>query len=303
MTIALGIDLGGTKTEIIAIGEDGDELLRRRRPTPRNDYEGTLGAIRDLILQAERELGARGTIGAGTPGAISPATRLLKNANSVWLNDRPLDRDLERVLGRPVAVANDADCLALSEATDGAGAGADPVFAVIIGTGVGGGIVVRGRPVNGPNAITGEWGHNPLPWPTPDELPGPPCYCGLTGCIETWLSGPGLAQDFERTSGRQLQPREIVAAAVSGDEEAEAAMLRYEDRLARGLAMVINILDPEAIVLGGGLSRVERLYTAVPARLDRYVFTDVVRTRVRPPVHGDSSGVRGAAWLGRTLAG
>lgn len=303
MTIALGIDLGGTKTEIIALGEDGSELLRRRRPTPKDDYEGTLGTIRDLILEAESELGERGTVGIGTPGAISPATGLVKNANSVWLNDQPLDRDLERVLGRPAALANDADCLALSEATDGAGAGADPVFAVIIGTGVGGGIVVRGRPVGGPNAIAGEWGHNPLPWPSPEELPGPGCYCGLTGCLETWLSGPSLARDFERRSGRRLESRGIVAAAASGDAEAEAALLRYEDRLARGLATVINILDPEVIVLGGGLSRLERLYSAVPARLDRYVFTDVVRTRVRPAVHGDSSGVRGAAWLGRALAG
>ncbi len=303
MTIALGIDLGGTKTEIIALGEDGSELLRRRRPTPKDDYEGTLGAIRDLVLEAESELGTRATVGIGTPGAISPATGLIKNANSVWLNGQPLNRDLERVLDRRVAFANDANCIALSEATDGAGAGADPVFAVIIGTGVGGGIVVRGRPVSGPNAIAGEWGHNPLPWPKPEEIPGPACYCGLHGCIETWLSGPSLARDFERRSGRRLEPRAIVAAAASGDEEAEAALVRYEDRLARALATVINLLDPEVIVLGGGLSRLERLYTTVPARLGDHVFTDVVRTRVLPATHGDSSGVRGAAWLGRALTG
>jgi fructokinase len=299
MTPALGIDLGGTKIEIIALDGDGRELLRRRRPTPRDDYAGTLQAIRALIEESEAEIGARGTLGFGTPGAISPATGLLKNANSVWLNGQPFDRDLERVLERPIAMANDADCLALSEATDGAAAGARSVFGVIIGTGVGGGIVVDGRPLSGPNAITGEWGHNPLPWPRPEELPGPACYCGLIGCIETWLSGPGLARDFDQAAAATRDGHAVVRAAAAGDAGAEAALDRYEDRLARGLATVINLLDPEAIVLGGGLSRLERLYTAVPQRWQRYVFSDVVRTRLLAPVHGDSSGVRGAAWLGR----
>ncbi|HEX6143642.1 MAG TPA: ROK family protein [Geminicoccaceae bacterium] len=303
MSFALGIDLGGTKIEIIALDAEGHELLRRRRPTPRDDYRATLEAIRDLVEGAEAELGGRGSLGFGTPGAISPATGLLKNANSVWLNGQPLDKDLGRLLERRIALANDADCLALSEATDGSAAGAATVFGVIIGTGVGGGIVVHGRPVAGPNAIAGEWGHNPLPWPTPEETPGPDCYCGLKGCIETWLSGPSLARDFQRCTGRGLDSRAIVEAAKQGDQDAEAALLRYEDRLARGLATVINLLDPEAIVLGGGLSRLERLYRNVPERLDRYAFTDVVRTRLLPPAYGDSSGVRGAAWLGRTLAG
>ena len=299
MTLALGIDLGGSKIEIIALDEQGVVLLRRRRPTPRGSYEATLEAIRALVAGAEAELGARGTVGFGTPGAISPATGLLKNANSTWLNGRPLDRDLADLLERPIALANDADCLALSEATDGAAAAAATVFAVILGTGVGGGLAVHGRVLAGPNAIAGEWGHNPLPWPEPDELPGPPCYCGLAGCIETWLSGPGLAGDFQRHAGAERDPPAIVAAAAQGDAPADAALRRYEHRLARGLAAVINLLDPQAIVLGGGLSQLTRLYAAVPAIWDRYVFSDTVRTRLVPALHGDSSGVRGAAWLGR----
>lgn len=299
MTPALGIDLGGTKIEIIALAESGEVLLRRRRPSPRGSYDLTLGAIRDLVLEAETELGARGTVGFGTPGAISPATGLLKNSNSTWLNGRPLDRDLAQLLERPIALANDADCLALSEATDGAAAGAASVFAVILGTGVGGGLAIHGRVLAGPNAIAGEWGHNPLPWPAPSELPGPPCYCGLAGCIETWLSGPGLARDYRTATGIARDGPAIVAAAAAGDAAAEAALCRYEDRLARGLATVINILDPATIVLGGGVSNLERLYASVPAIWQRYVFSDTVRTRLLPPVHGDSSGVRGAAWLGR----
>ncbi len=302
MTPALGIDLGGTKIEIIALAESGAVLLRRRRPSPRGSYEQTLGAIRDLVLDAETELGARGTVGFGTPGAISPATGLLKNSNSTWLNGRPLDRDLAELLERPIALANDADCLALSEATDGAAAGAASVFAVILGTGVGGGLAIHGRVLAGPNAIAGEWGHNPLPWPAPSEVPGPPCYCGLVGCIETWLSGPGLARDYRTATGIARDGPAIVAAAAVGDAAAEAALCRYEDRLARGLATVINILDPATIVLGGGVSNLERLYASVPAIWQRYVFSDTVRTRLLPPVHGDSSGVRGAAWLGRRRA-
>jgi fructokinase len=298
MTLALGIDLGGTKIEIIALDSAGRTLLRRRQPTPRG-YDASLRVMRELVLAAEAELGERGTVGFGTPGALSPATGLMKNSNSTWLNGRPLDRDLEALLARPVALANDADCLALSEATDGAAKGAASVFGVIIGTGTGGGIVVHGRPLAGPNAIAGEWGHNPLPWPRPDELPGPACYCGLRGCIETWLSGPGLARDHRKLCGQDRDPPAILAAAAAGDAAAEATLGRYEDRLARALATVINLIDPHAIVLGGGLSQLERLYGAVPAIWDRYVFSDAVRTRLVPPMHGDSSGVRGAAWLGR----
>jgi fructokinase len=299
MTLALGIDLGGTKIEIVALDEQGAALLRRRRQSPRGSYRATLDAIRELVVGAEAELGARGTVGFGTPGAISPATGLLKNSNSTWLNGMPLDRDLADVLGRPIALANDADCLALSEATDGAAAGAATVFAVILGTGVGGGLAVHGKVLAGPNAIAGEWGHNPLPWPDPDELPGAPCYCGLAGCIETWLSGPGLARDYRLHAGVERNPPAIVAAAAEGDASADAALRRYEHRLARGLAAVINLLDPQAIVLGGGLSQLPRLYTAVPGLWDRYVFSDTVRTPLVPAMHGDSSGVRGAAWLGR----
>jgi fructokinase len=302
MALALGIDLGGTKIEIIALDPAGGVLLRRRRESPRGDYRKTLEAVRSLVLEAEAELGARGTVGFGTPGAISPATGLLKNSNSTWLNGRPLDRDLADTLGRPIAIANDADCFALSEATDGAAAGAASVFGVIIGTGTGGGLVIRGRLLAGPNAIAGEWGHNPLPWPRPDELPGPNCYCGLRGCLETWLSGPGLARDHREQTGAALTPPAILAAARAGDAAADATLRRYEDRLARGLASVINVVDPEVIVLGGGLSQLEPLYGGVPGIWDRYVFSDTVRTRLVPPVHGDSSGVRGAAWLGREHA-
>jgi fructokinase len=302
MAIALGIDLGGSKIEVIGLDERGAVRLRRRRPSPRGSYENTLAAIRTLVAEAEAELGARGTVGVGTPGAISPATGLLKNSNSTWLNGKPLDSDLAEALERPIAMANDADCLALSEATDGAAAGAATVFAVILGTGVGGGLAVHGQVLAGPNAIAGEWGHNPLPWPEPDELPGAPCYCGLAGCIETWLSGPGLARDYRLHTQLERDPPAIVAAAAMGDPAADAALRRYELRLARGLAAVINLLDPQAIVLGGGLSQLTRLYTAVPAIWDRFVFSDTVRTPLLPALHGDSSGVRGAAWLGRNRA-
>src|SRR5918996_1949481 len=302
MALALGIDLGGTKIEIIALDPSGAVLLRRRTDSPRGDYGKTLDAVAALIAEADAELGARGTVGFGTPGAISPATGLMKNSNSTWLNGRPLDRDLAMTLARPIAIANDADCFALSEATDGAAAGAASMFGVIIGTGTGGGIVVHGRVLAGPNAIARGWGHNPLPWPQQDELPGPSCYCGLKGCLETWLSGPGLARDHRERTGPGLTPPAILRAAAAGDAAAEATLRRYEDRLARGLAAVINLVDPEVIVLGGGLSQLERLYRTVPAIWDRYVFSDTVRTRLVPPMHGDSSGVRGAAWLGRDRA-
>jgi len=301
MAVAIGIDLGGTKTEIVALDEAGKELVRRRQATPRGDYDATLAAMATMIHGVEAELGAQATVGVGHPGAISPATGLIKNANSVWLNDRPLDRDFMARLGRQVAFANDANCLALSEATDGAGAGADIVFTVILGTGVGGGIVVGGRVLKGGNAIAGEWGHNPLPWPRDEERPGPACYCGLHGCIETWLSGVGMAADHARVTGNKLSGPEVVAAADAGDAEATATLDRHADRLARGLAHVINIVDPEVIVLGGGVSNIQRLYAAVPPLLQQYVFSDRVDTKLKPPVFGDSSGVRGAAWLGRDL--
>lgn len=301
MALALGIDLGGTKIEIIALDEEGREVVRRRRPTPR-DYEGTLDTIAAMVHEVEAETGrGEGTLGISHPGAVSPATQLMKNANATWLNGQPFDRDLQRRLGRSIAFANDANCLALSEATDGAGAGFGVVFAVIIGSGVGGGVVVNGKVLTGANAIAGEWGHNPLPWPTDGERPGPACYCGLSGCVETWLSGPSFARDHARVTGEQLETREIVARAEAGDKAASASLERYADRLARGLATIINALDPEVIVLAGGMSNVRRLYTAVPALLPRYVFSDTIQTRVLPPVHGDSTGVRGAAWLGRDL--
>jgi len=296
--IRFGIDLGGTKIELIALAPaDGAELWRRRAPTPQGDYRGILQVVADLVVEAERALSAEGTVGIGTPGALSRASGRLKNSNSVCLNGQPIVEDLQRLLGRPVRIANDADCFALSEATDGAAAGAEVVFGVILGTGVGGGIVVRGRLLNGPNAIAGEWGHNPLPWPTAEELPGPECYCGRWGCIETFLSGPGLARDYARHAGVALAGPEIVARAATGDAVCEAALLRYEERLARALAHVINLLDPDAVVLGGGLSNCARLYANVPKLWGRYVFSDRVDTRLVAPRHGDSSGVRGAAWL------
>lgn len=292
----IGIDLGGTKIEAVALGPGGVELARRRVPTPQGDYVGTVRAVANLVAAIEAETGRRGRVGVGMPGAISPATGLIKNANSTCLIGQPLDRDLEAALARPVRFANDANCFALSEASDGAAAGADVVFGVILGTGVGGGIVVGGRVLAGPNAIAGEWGHNPLPWADADEQPGPACYCGKPGCIETFLSGPGLATDHAAATGERLDAEAIVAAART-DAAAEASLRRYERRLAKALAHVINLLDPDVIVLGGGLSRIDRLYTNVPAVWGEYVFSDTVATRLVPPRHGDSSGVRGAAWL------
>jgi len=293
----IGIDLGGTKIEAIVLDDGGAVRFRERAPTPQGDYAGTLAAIRDLVARAERVVGQSCTVGIGTPGAISPATGLMKNSNSTMLNGKPLKADLEQVLGRAVRMANDANCFALSEAVDGAAAGAEVVFGVIVGTGCGAGVVVHGRVLTGPNAIAGEWGHNPLPWANDDERPGPDCYCGKHGCIETWLSGTGFANTFASETGLRLTAPEIVARAEAGDTLCEAALQRYEDRMARGLAHVINILDPEVIVLGGGMSNVRRLYDHVPQLWGRYVFSDRVDTRLVPPLHGDSSGVRGAAWL------
>jgi predicted NBD/HSP70 family sugar kinase len=293
----LGIDLGGTKIEIIALAQDGRELLRRRVDTPHGDYQGTLRAVVSLVKAAEDHLGQQGSIGICTPGAISPASGRLKNSNSVCMNGESVQTDLEEELGRAVRIANDANCFVLSEATDGAAADAEVVFGVIAGTGVGGGIAVRAHVLTGVNAIAGEWGHNPLPWPRDGERPGPRCYCGKNGCIETFLSGPGLALDHEQATGERCRTHEIVDRAECGDAQAEASLNRYEDRMARGLAHVINVLDPNVIVLGGGMSNLKRLYDSIPTRWPQYVFSDRVDTRLVPPRYGDSSGVRGAAWL------
>ena len=292
----IGIDLGGTKTEIAAFDDAGAERLRRREPTPAGDYAATLALIASLVADAERQLGAWATVGIATPGALSPSTGLMRNSNSTCLNQRPVKIDLQRMLGRDVRLANDANCFALSEAREGAAAGAATVFGVIIGTGVGGGIVINGRVVDGPNAIAGEWGHNPLPWPEDIERPGAQCYCGKRGCIETFLSGPGLARDYALYGGARIFPEEIVSRSTRGGL-AVHALERYEGRLARALASVINVLDPEVIVLGGGLSNIERLYKNIPALWGKWVFSDTVRTRLVRNAHGDSSGVRGAAWL------
>ncbi len=299
----IGVDLGGTKIESVALVQTGEVVVRKRVAAPQHDYDATLGAIAALVSDVELAAGQRGSIGIGIPGTISSVTGLVKNANSTWLIGRPLGADVSRLLGRPVRFANDANCFALSEAADGAGAGARSVFGVIVGTGTGGGLVINGEVVVGANAIAGEWGHNAMPWPRAGEWPGPTCYCGKTGCIETFLSGPGLTADFERATGQRLRPPEIVARADAGDLAAVLCLERYEDRFARALAGVINLLDPDVIVLGGGLSNVERLYAAVPARWPAFVFSDVIATRLVKAVHGDSSGVRGAAWLWSEASG
>ena len=293
----IGIDLGGTKIEGIVLSAKGLVVAGQRIATPREDYDGTVRAVAGLVAALEAETGTRGTVGVGTPGAISRATGVVKNSNSTWLNGRPLHLDLERALGRPVRLANDANCFALSEACDGAAAGAEVVFGVIVGTGTGGGVVIRQQVLTGPNAIAGEWGHNPLPWPDPAELPGDPCYCGLRGCIETFLSGPGLSADHARVTGAARSSADIAVLAAAGDAAAEATLQRYEGRMARALASVINVLDPDVIVLGGGLSKLDRLYRNVPVQWARWVFSDRVDTQLVAPRHGDASGVRGAAWL------
>jgi predicted NBD/HSP70 family sugar kinase len=297
MDSRIGVDLGGTKIELAAIDARGEVRLRRRVATPPGDYAATVEAVGTLVDEAERELGARARVGVATPGALSFATGRVKNANSTCLNGRALKQDLERRLGREVRLANDANCFALSEAVDGAARDAAVVFGVILGTGVGGGIVVDRRVLDGANAIAGEWGHNALPLPTAQDLPLPACYCGRSGCVETYLSGPGLAADHARVTGATLAPQEIVARGEAGDAACAATLARYEARLARALATVINILDPDAIVLGGGLSNVARFYDNVPRLWGAHVFSDEVRTRLLAPAHGDSSGVRGAAWL------
>lgn len=294
----IGIDLGGTKTEALALDDAGHELRRVRVSTLQQDYPGTVRTIAELVQGLERELGEQGTVGVGIPGTIVAATGLVKNANSTWLNGQPLQKDLSDALLREVRCANDANCFAISEATDGAAVGAEVVFGVILGTGCGGGVVVRGALLTGPNGLAGEWGHTALPWPTADEWPGPQCYCGRRGCLETWISGPAFERDFQRATGHSLRGAEIVTAAAAGDAEAEAALVRLEDRIARGLSTVVDIVDPDVIVLGGGLSRIDRLYGGgISTRLRDYGFGGDVQTPIRRNLHGDSSGVRGAAWL------
>lgn len=294
----IGVDVGGTKIEAIALDAKGRELKRVRVSTPRGDYAGTIATVKSLVGELESATKRMGSVGVGIPGTVVAATGLVKNANSTWLNGMPLERDLSVALQREVRCANDANCFAVSEAVDGAGRGYRVVFGVILGTGCGGGIAIAGKAMNGLNGLSGEWGHTPLPWATGDELPGPKCFCGKRGCLEKWISGTGLEQDFATVSGRKLHGEEIVTAAAAGDAEAEAALMRLEDRIARGLAVVVNILDPDVIVLGGGLSKLDRLYMGgVAAQLSGLVFGGGGTTPIVRNVHGDSSGVRGAAWL------
>jgi fructokinase len=293
----IGIDLGGTKIEALGIDNTGKELVRHRVPTPRGKYAGTIQAMVELVKRIERETGETGTVGAGIPGTVSRLTGLVKNANSTWLNGRKLREDLSDELGREVRMANDANCLAVSEATDGAAAGKQVVFGVILGTGCGGGVAFDGRVHDGINGVSGEWGHNPLPWAAGDELPGPECYCGKRGCMEMWVSGTALGLDFARVTGRTLSGPEIMVACAAGDPEAVAAVERLEDRLARGLATLVDILDPDVFVFGGGLSKAERIYSNVARLLPKYVFGREVNTPLLKAKFGDSSGVRGAAWL------
>ena len=296
----IGIDLGGTKIEALLLDTTGQALWRKRVATPQGQYQATLESLQALVLEAEQVAGQACSVGIGTPGAISPATGLMKNSNSTVLNGKPFKVDLEQLLQRPLAMANDANCFALSEATDGAAAGASVVFGVIVGTGTGAGVVVNGNVLLGANAIAGEWGHNPLPCSTPTELAGKPCYCGKQGCIETWLSGPSFEAQYTALSGEVLKAQQIVALAAQ-QAMAEQVVQAYSRRLAKSLAHVINILDPDVIVLGGGLSNIQRLYTDVPKLWGEYVFSDHVSTRLVPPHYGDASGVRGAAWLGAQL--
>jgi len=300
--VRIGVDFGGTKIEVAALDRDGRFRARVRAPTPR-DYAASLAVIGDLVAQAEREAGvpegSKRLIGVATPGSISPKTRLIRNANSVWLNDKPFREDVSAKLGAPVRMINDANCLALSEATDGAAAGAAVVFAAILGTGCGGGVAVDGRVLEGANAVAGEWGHTPLPWPTAEEFPAPPCWCGRHGCLELYISGTGFEADYRRVTGRTLEGADIAAAARQGDGEAAAALARYLDRLGRGLAVICNVIDPDVIVLGCGMSNMPELYARLPDEIARWIFSDICSTRIVPAQYGDSSGVRGAAMLWR----
>jgi len=295
--VRIGVDWGGTKIEAIALSDAGAALVRKRIATPQHDYDACVAAVARLVVEIEATLGRTGTVGVGIPGAISPATGLVKNANSIWLNGRPLDADLERALGRPARGGNDANCLAVSEAVDGAGAGAAVVWAVILGTGAGSGLAVQGRALAGRHRIAGEWGHNPLPWPGDDERPGPRCYCGRRGCLETFVSGTGLAADHQRRTGQALDAEAIMSRMRAGDPDARRTYDLFLGRLGRGVAHVVNILDPDVIVLGGGLSDIDELYADLPPRIAPFVFSDAFETPVRKSRHGPSSGVRGAAWL------
>jgi fructokinase len=295
--IRIGIDLGGTKIEGTAFGADGTEAARRRVPAPQGDYAASVAAITELVQRLDRDVGLEATVGIGMPGSLSPATGLVRNANSTWLNGQPLQRDIEARLGRPVRLANDANCFALSEAVDGAGAGARLVFGVILGTGCGGGIVHERRVVDGPLGVGGEWGHTPLPWAAADEHPGPRCWCRRYGCMETWVSGPAMAADHARATGASLTPEAIVAEAERGSSAAQATLDRHASRLARGLAGIVNVLDPDVIVLGGGLSQLGHLYVRLPELIAPHIFSDHVAVTIRPPRWGDAGGVRGAAWL------
>ena len=293
----IGIDLGGTKIEAVALDDAGSELAKQRVATPRGNYLGTLDAIVELVSTLEQQTGQSGTVGVGMPGSFSTVTGVVRNANSTWLIGQPFDHDLQARLGREVRFANDANCLAVSEAVDGAGAGAAVVFAVILGTGVGGGVALNGKVHNGHNAIGGEWGHNPLGWMEPEEFPGPDCYCGKRGCIETFVSGTGFEQDFLRTTGERIRGLEIVARAASGDADADAALQRYEHRLARSIATLANVLDPDVFVLGGGMSNLPQIYETLSRLVPNWTLGGEFTTPIRPAKHGDSSGVRGAAWL------
>jgi fructokinase len=293
----IGIDLGGTKIEALALGPDGEELRRIRVATPRDDYGATIDTIARLVHTLETDLGEQGTVGVGIPGTVTRQTGLVKNANSTWIIGKPLERDLSNALSREVHCENDANCLALSEATDGSGEGYRVVFAVILGTGCGGGLAIDGHVHEGRHNVAGEWGHNSLPWPRSDEVPGPACYCGKSGCIETWVSGTALGKDYERTTGTPLSGKEVAEAAERGNVEAAAAIRRFEDRLARGFASLVHVIDPDVIVIGGGLSRLNSIYRDVPPLLEGYGFGGGIQTPILPAKHGDSSGVRGAAWL------
>lgn len=295
----IGVDWGGTKIEVVALEPDGTELLRIRRDTPRGDYEGCLRTVRELIDEAEAQAGQQGSIGIGIPGSLEPVSRLGKGGSSTWINGQPVEADLQRVIDRPIRVVNDADCFAASEATDGAGVGYHVVFGVIIASGTGAGIAIGGRAHHGPNNSAGDWGHNPLPLAHADELPGDPCYCGKNGCIETWLSGYSFTRDFVRHGGADLRPAEIMDLYRAGDPRAIANYERWIDRVARGLSVVVNTLDPDVFVMGGGMSNIDELYIDLPAKIGEYTFSPVFHTPIVRSVHGDSSGVRGAAWLWR----